>query len=361
MALEYFKDRLSMLGIFVSHMQFICIIAIRWYTANISYVHIAIKYRTFMKYSVGLLAIAVLGAGLWYALSVRHSTPAGTPSVRADGAFTIVTSFYPLQYAATRIVGDLGVVINISKGNDPHDFEPSAEDMLTLQKADVVVLQGADFEPWGDAVRERLEAEAVPVISATEGMELLPEEHSHEHEHEEAHEHGAVNPHTWVDPVRFSETVEHMAEALAGLDPENADIYLKNAHALKADLAALDAEYAGTLQSCALDEVITSHDAFGYVGERYGFKIHTIAGISTQDTPSLATMALLKEEASEGIGAILLEENNIKAFGETLARETGLKTLTINPIENVGESGDYLLLMRSNLSAFATALACNGY
>ena len=71
-------------------------------------------------------------------------------------------------------------------------------------------------------------------------------------------------------------------------------------------------------------------------------------------------MAELKEEAAEGIDAILLEENSVAAYGETLARETGLQTLTINPIAYIVPTGhNYLTLMRSNLTAFATALQCH--
>jgi zinc transport system substrate-binding protein len=303
--------------------------------------------------------------------------------VRADGTFTVVTSFYPLAFALERIGGDLVVVENIGAGQDPHDFEPSTQDVLALQQADLVVLQGADFEPWGDDVKEQLAAESVPVLVATAGLDLREgghaehddeiaheedEDHSHvderheeEHHDEDGHSHGAYDPHTWLDPVLMSEMVEHIAEGLATLDPENAETYLLNEENLRAELAQLDTEYSETLGQCEVSKVITTHEAFGYVGERYGFEIYTIAGLSTQDMPSAVTMAALRAEAQEGVGAILLEESSVTAYGETLARETGLQTLTINPIAFlVPEGEDYLTLSRSNLETFATALKCNG-
>jgi zinc transport system substrate-binding protein len=349
-----------------------------------------------MKYFIGIVGVAVLGVAAYtfiydesghdedHELEITAAEP-----VRADGEFSIVTSFYPLQFALERIVGGLGVVTNIGEGVDPHDFRPATKDIVSLQRADLVVLQGADFEPWGDAVIEQLAADKKPVILATADIELREgghhddgeekheeEEHDDHDEHEDEHDeheesdehdeeghdnHGAFDPHTWLDPVLFAEMVTHMTEAIVTLDPENADVYNTNAAALQAELMELDTTYKQTLTACELDEVITSHDAFGYVASRYGFEIHAIAGLSTQNSPSVTTLAELKEEAEEGIGAILLEENSIAAYGETLARETGLQTLSINPIAFIVPAGDsYLTLMQKNLETFAAALKCNG-
>lgn len=325
-----------------------------------------------MKYVFGFLVLLVVGAGLWYVVSMGKGEPdAAQKPPETEEKLAIVASFYPLQFVTGRIVGDRGEVVNLTEGQEPHDYELSTADMLTIERADLVVLQGADFEPWGDDIEERLSLDGVPVVIATAGIELSEEAegaHADEEgdeatdavEEGEEEEHGGLNPHTWVDPVRFSKSVENIRDAIIALDPDNASHYRENATALQEELARLDAEYKAKLSTCTLEEVITSHDAFGYVGERYGFEIHTIAGVSTQATPSAKTMASLKEEAEEGIGAILLEENNVKAFGETLARETGLRTLSIDPMENVGDNGDYLVIMRKNLDSFASALECNG-
>jgi len=289
---------------------------------------------------------------------------------------SVATSFYPLQFALDHIVGELGTVTNIGAGRDPHNFEPSIKDVVILQRSDTVVLQGADFEPWGDDVVARLEVDGIPVIIATANIDLHKGGHEHEeglHEdedknhdgeyeenHNDEHSYEAYDPHTWLDPVLFSETVEHLAKKIATLDSSNADIYMNNAFALQAELESLHFEYQKRLANCELDEVITSHDAFGYLGDRYNFNIHSIAGLSTQDTPSVTVLAGLKEEAEEGIGAILLEENSITAYGDTLARETGLKTLSINPVSYViPENENYLTLMQKNLDSFATALVCD--
>lgn len=364
-----------------------------------------------MNYVIGGVVGVLVLLGGWYALNLQESGEGARAEriVSSEEPLVIATSFYPLQFALERIVGDLGEVTNIGAGRDPHDFRPSTQDVLQMQRADFVVLQGAGLEPWGDDVVKQLEADNVPVVIATADIALHEgghehgedehhddehgeehkdeheaehdeDEHGHEHEedhhdddhahedvheegdhHEDEHAHGAYDPHTWLDPVLFSETVAHLTEAIVAFDPNNAAVYEANAAALQAELAELHNAYEGRLASCELDEVITSHDAFGYVADRYSFTVHTIAGLSTQDTPSALTLAALREEAAEGIGAILLEDNSVIAYGETLARETGLRTLSINPIAHSIPSGEtYLSLMQANLETLADAMNCNG-
>ena len=336
-----------------------------------------------MKYTIGIIvALCLLGGG-WYLASDEQNGGEKSPEVitqNAEPALAIVTSFYPLQFATERIVGDLGLVTNIGANVDPHNYEPSTQDIVALEQADLVVLQGVDFEPWGDDVAEQLEANGVVVHIATENITLTEsedhededEEHEgedesdedkeegEEHEEEEHDSHGEFDPHTWLDPILFGEMVEDLTIAIIAVNPKNAEVYKANATKLQTELSGLNNRYKNRLASCELDEVITSHDAFSYVAKRYHFSVHSIAGISTQDTPSATTLATLRKEAAEGIGAILLEENNITAYGETLARETGLKTLGLSSIAYAIPTGEnYLTLMQKNLDAFAVALKCD--
>lgn len=304
--------------------------------------------------------------------------------VRADGTFSIATSFYPLAFVLERLTDGVAEVTNIGAGRDPHDVQLSAQNIATMQQADLVVIQGAGLEPWGETMLGQLAIAAVPTLVASHELTLLDNEHEDHDEHEaehdghdeedhdehaheaEAHDdhhdhdHGAFDPHTWLDPVLFSQSVSTIVEALVILDPDNATLYETRGAALTAELQALDTAYKTHLTSCAATEVITSHDAFGYLGERYGFTIHAIAGLSTQDLPSAQTLATLRDEAAEGVSAILLEQNSIAAYGHTLAAETGLRTLEINPIAYLIPAGDdYLSLMQNNLDTFADALQCS--
>jgi zinc transport system substrate-binding protein len=324
------------------------------------------------------IGIAVLVIGGWLLLSLYddhgHESGVDWPlvakePVRADGTFSIVTSFYPLAFIVEQLTGDLAEVQNLSAGQDPHDYQLTTRDRLAIERADLVIIQGTDFEPWGDGVIQEMRKKQAPLIVATTQLNLREyEDHDDEesHEDEELHEddeddhgHGLYDPHTWLDPLLMKQKVETIATALSTLDPENAATYEANATTLLAELDALHEAYVSALSSCAVEEAIISHDAFGYLTNRYGIKTHAIAGLSTQDTPSATLLAALAAEAEEGITTILTEESSVTEFAETLARETGLALQPINPIAfAIPDGEDYFSLMRSNLDALVLAYSC---
>ncbi len=338
--------------------------------------------RSMKKYLQPIIILVLLVLLVIILSDSDHQT---SPSNKEKtGDITVVTSFYPLAYALEQIIGNTGTVINIGEGQDPHDFHPSTKDVLSMEQADVVVLQGAGFETWGHDMEEQLEESGVPVIIATETLELQTrvgsddhqdasynETEANDHEHDEdsvaheehaedGHNHGMYDPHTWVDPSLFTKTVEYLVHELAILNPTNATIYQENAMQLLDELQKLDREYKTGLAQCSYDEVIVSHNSFGYLASHYGFTTHAIAGLSTQDQPSVLTLASLKQEAEEGVGAILLEQNSVTAYGEMLETETGLVTYPINPIAfQVAKDEDYLSISRSNLATLTQALHCN--
>lgn len=109
------------------------------------------------------------------------------------------------------------------------------------------------------------------------------DEHDDEDDHHEddhhGHNHGEFDPHTWLDPVLAQDMVREILESVMDIDPNNSETYSANADSLIGRFQALHDDYTQTLTNCAADEIITSHDAYGYLAERYGFEIHTIAGL----------------------------------------------------------------------------------
>lgn len=320
------------------------------------------------------ISIFLLGGWLWWSHHDDHGHDhyeawpiVAKEPVRADGTFSIVTSFYPLTFITEQLAGDLAEVKNLSAGQDPHDYQLTVNDKLAIERADLVIIQGADFESWGDSIIHQLQKKQAPLIVATANLHLLEHEEHDDHEEVEGghenegddHDHGLYDPHTWFDPILMKQKVETVVTALITLDPENATVYKMNAAALLSKFDELHEAYSSALQSCKVEEAIVSHNIFGYVTERYGIKTHAIAGLSTQDTPSATLLAELTAEAEEGITTILTEESSVTAFAETLARETGLMLQPINPIEfSIPESADYFSLMRSNLAALVIAYSC---
>lgn len=322
-----------------------------------------------MKKSIlltSLLALFLVGCS-------SEKAPNSDISQTEESNKTIITSFYPLYFIASEIAGDRATVINLADGVDVHDFTPTPQDMVQLNQADLVVFQGADLEPWADGVMVDLEAKGVAMLEVTHDLELLSmkdkhEEHEDEDEHKgeeneeehDEHHHGEYDPHTWLDPVLAQDMIEAIKEAMSAVDPANEATYEANAEALEDRFAALHAEYKAELAQCDVREVIAAHDAYWYLSTRYNFTIHAIAGLAPKDEPSAKTLAALKAEAAEGITHILFEENPSKVFAETLAAETGLETLPVNPLERgtFDADKDFVDVMEDNLANLKIALGC---
>ncbi len=323
--------------------------------------------------------IVIVGISLYFVNKNIQKTSNTTATVTKP---TVVASFYPLYYFASQIAGDKMNVINIGRGNDPHEFKPSTKDVVTMRNAKIVLLQGAGLESWGEDLEWQLKKENVPVFVATEHLELFKfDEHADEHEyevteehidshdsedvHEEEdhhHNHGAYDPHTWLDPVLAKETVLQIAKEFRIIDPQNKEFYQKNAQILADKLDKVDEDYKNAFADgkCTVGEALISHNAFGYIGRRYGLDMHSIAGISTLDKPSAKLLAQLKDEVQSGVLAILTEENSVKKYAKTIARETGITMIPVNALATgvIKNNGDYFDGMYSNLESFKKAYGC---
>lgn len=257
-----------------------------------------------------------------------------------DGRPTVVASFYPLQFLTERIAGDSVRVVNLTEpGTEPHDLDPSVQQIAELSDADLV-LYVAGLAPAVDkAARENSGDRATDL---TDAVDL-----------------DADNPHFWLDPVRMQQAASAIEEQLAEVDPDHADEFRANLATLVGDLDDLDAAYTAGLADCTRTLVVTSHDAFGYL-ERYGLEFAEIAGLSPDAEPSPARIAELRDLITEnGITTVFTETLISPKMAESLA-EGAVTTDVLDPIEGItdGSSDDYLSLMRTNLAALQNANGC---
>jgi zinc transport system substrate-binding protein len=306
----------------------------------------------------------------------------------ADGV-RVLASFYPLQYVAEQVGGDLVTVQNLTPPSaEPHDIELSPAQVRRVGDADLVVyLTG--FQP---AVDEAVEARAPEhVVDAADVVTLeeapgsvehsaagehtdeghaedahTEEEHAEE-EHEEegdGHDHGSLDPHFWLDPTRLVPVAHAVAEQLAAADPDNADAYAAGADALERRLTSLDEELTGGLGQCTGSTLVTAHTAFGYLAERYGLEQVGIS-IDPESEPSPARLreigAIVR---SHHVETIFTETLTSPKVAETLARDLGVTTRTLDPLEGISEDAaaageDYESVMRANAAALQEGLVCS--
>jgi zinc transport system substrate-binding protein len=283
-----------------------------------------------------------------------------------DGKVSVAAAFYPLAYVSERVGGDHVEVTNLTQpGQEPHDLTLSVKETADVQDADLVVLEHG-LQPAVDAAAD--EVANGTVLDAADVVDLLPmDEDDHEHsadstEEEPGHDHGELDPHFWLDPQRMAALSEAVADELSDIDPDHAEDYRDNADTLKADLDELATEYTEGLQNCERDTIVVSHDAFGYLAP-YGLHVEGIAGLSPDAEPTPADLARLQDLIeSEGITTVFGERLVSPKLAETLARDAGVTTAVLDPIEGLSDetSGeDYLSLMRENLSALELANGCS--
>lgn len=314
-----------------------------------------------MKRVSVLLALLLLGTGC-AAFSDDPTGGSASDASGAGGGLSVTAAFYPLQYVSQRVAGDLAEVGNLTQpGGEPHDLELSVAQTAEIAAADLVVYE-ADFQPAVDAaVEQNAGGDVLDVTDAVDLLTSTKEGHT-EAETEEEHEpHGDLDPHFWQDPVRMADLGDAVAERLAALGPDHADTYAANAAGLRGDLETLDAEFTEGLGSCERSTIVVSHDAFSYLG-RYGLGIEPIAGLSPDAEPTPADLGRLQQVIDEdGITTVFSERLVSPALSESLARDKGITTAILDPIEGLSDQTsdqDYLSLMRTNLAALEEANGC---
>lgn len=272
---------------------------------------------------------------------------------------TIVTSFYPMYVFTQNVVRDVpGVrVVNMASESAGclHDYQLQTRDMITLEGADALVINGGGMEQFMDKViAQRPE---LPVINASGGIEMLCSEDDHEDEDHD-HDHGVYNAHVWLDPALAMRQVQNIADGLAAADSENAEAYQQNAAAYKARLQALDAELSAQLAPLAGSAIVTFHEAFTYFADAYGLVVAGVIANDAGEEPSTrqiaATCDLVKQYQ---VKALFVEPQYPTKSAETIARETGARVFTLDPVvSGDGSPESYEHLMRENARVLTEAL-----
>ena len=165
-----------------------------------------------------------------------------------------------------------------------------------------------------------------------------------------------VDPHVWLDPVRFARQARSIAAALG---PG------ASADALAARLDGLDADFRRGLASCARRQIVTSHAAFGYLAKRYGLEQIPLTGITPEAEPSPRDLErLVREVEASGATTVFFESLVSPKLAETVAREAGATHGRAQPAskgsreEQLADGADYFSVMRENLAALRKALGC---
>jgi len=309
----------------------------------------------------GPLLAAALAAGL----SLGGLTACGSGSSGSDGGRpTVVTSFYPLQYVTQRIAGDSVSITSLTKpGAEPHDLELTPKDIASVHDADLVIYLSDFQSAVDDAVSSAGGTETLDVVKAARLGLTATHEHEDHSGDEHSHEHAGADPHFWLDPTRLADVADAVAARLKSLVPDRADSFTANAAALRKELLALDTEYSEALKTCDSRELVTSHEAFGYLAERYDLEQHGITGLVPEEEPGAAAIAQIVELVKKKkIRTVYYEVLVNPDIAKTVASEAKVATAVLDPVESISDDSvaqDYLGVMRANLTSLVKGQGCS--
>lgn len=321
-----------------------------------------------MKKSIKKLGL--LGGSIMLLMSLMLAgcsagSTAASSSAQTEGKkLSVVTSFYPMYDFTKKIGGDYVDVKNlVPAGSEPHDWEPSTADITGLEKADVLVYNGAGMESWVKNVLSSLKNKDLFVVEASKNVQLRRIDNNKDKKDTTANqEEGTYDPHVWLNPMNAKIEMENIKNKLVEADPAHKEYYENNYKTYSAQCDKLNDEYKQVLSKVKDKNLVVSHEAFGYLCDQYGLNQIGIQGINPDVEPDPAHMAnIIKYVKDNNVHYIFSEDLVSPKVAQTIADATGAKMQVLNPIEGLNDKqlangDDYFSVMRQNLDLLKTAL-----
>ena len=321
------------------------------------------------------------------ALALGASTLAMAGTALAADKVKVVASFSILGDMVREIGGEhVELTTLVGPDGDAHVYEPTPSDARAVGAAQLLVVNGLQFEGWLPRLVETAEFKGTEVV-ATAGIAPIPfgaeehedhaageAEHKHEAGHEDhahaaaggdhaGHDHGSNDPHAWQDLSNGLVYAENIVKGLSAVDPENAADYRAKGDAFIAEIKAMDAEVKAELRTVpeAQRKVVTSHDAFGYFARAYKIDFLAPEGVSTDAEASASDVAkIIDQIRHEGIAAIFVENVSDPRLIERISTETDAKiggTLYSDALSGPdGAAPTYLKMFQNNIQQIIKAL-----
>ena len=293
----------------------------------------------------------------------------------AEEPLPVVATFSILGDMVERIGGEhIALTTLVGPDGDAHVYQPTPKVARSVAEADVLFLNGLEFEGWLERLAEAASFGGAMVV-ATKGVVPIAfddhddhddhdehDEHDDHDEHDE-HDHGAFDPHAWQSLENAVIYANNIAAGLAQADPENAGDYYANRAAFITEVETLRADIGAMMKSLPADKrtVVTPHDAFGYFAATYDLTFVAPQGMSTDSEVSAADVAaLITQIREESISAVFIESITDNRMMQQIANETGATiggTLYSDALSaQSGPASTYLDMMRHNATTLFDAL-----
>lgn len=320
--------------------------------------------KTITQITIFSFVVLVIIASIIAAINLNPNktivkAPSSSESLNlSNSKLKVATSFYPLEFLAKEIGKDVIEVKNITPaGSEPHEYEPTPQQIIEINQSDLLLTNGAGLESWTAKLAQGNSAPKA-VLELTKSFELS-----------EIEEEGQKiqDPHIWLSPKNYIKMAKAITTTMQqNQTPSNLLIIQNNTNKLVEKLEKLDLDFRTKLSNtnCKNKKFVTNHDAFNYLANEYGLEALSISGLSPDAEPTSKELADLSETIkANNIKYVLTETIASPKLAQTLAKEVGITTLELNPLEGLSveeatEGKNYINVMQSNLQNLALALEC---
>ena len=327
-------------------------------------------------------ALAVLPLSGCRQASSQQSASAASAEAKTPKKIRVVTTIFP-QYDFTRnIAGDKAdVTLLLPPGAESHTYEPTPQDMITIQNCDLFIYVGGESDVWIDTIVKSMGDKAPRTLALMDCVEAVTEEivegmqvdHDHDDDADHGHDEDAdhhldeeivYDEHVWTSPKNAVRIVRGISNALGTIDGDNADTYTRNAEVYIQKLNALDSALSVVCTTAARKTLIMGDRfPFRYLADAYGLRYYAaFPGCSGETEASAATVAFLIDKIkAEQIPVICHIEFSNRRVANAIAEATGAEPMLLHSVHNlskqeIASGASYLSIMQQNIETLRKAL-----
>lgn len=279
-------------------------------------------------------------------------------SAGAEGTLSVVCTDFPCYDFARQAAGDRAeVTLLLKPGVEAHSYEPTPSDIIAVGDANLFVYIGGESDAWADSILAGFDDDGPATLRMMDCVADLIEEEDDGHGLE-------YDEHIWTSPRHAAKMALAAGEALAGIDPEDAEYYRGNAAAYAGEIEAIDAQITDIVENAARRTLVfADRFPFIYFTRDYGLDYLAAFPSCTADTEPSAqvVMALIQKVAGERIPAVYTIELSTRAIAKTVAEETGAEILTLQSMQTVAQDdfdagASWVSIMKENIEALSKGL-----
>lgn len=292
---------------------------------------------------------------------------------QSEEKIKVIATLFPQYDFAKQIGGDkVDVSLLLTPGTETHTYEPTPQDIINVNKADLYIYTGKYMEPWSDKIANSITSNT-QVLDASKNINLINEEQfekehdtidNNEEERDNSHHH-EYDPHIWLNPQNAIGMVKNIEEELCNIDPQNKEYYQKNAENYINQLESLDTEIETTIKESPKNKIAFGGTfAYAYFIQRYNLQyVSAYDSCGENSEPSVTKVKeVINYMKENNINVIFYQELSAGKIADTISKETNATKLVFHTIHNASQeeinNGEtYISLMQKNLQNLKQALS----